>query len=276
MNTLKWVPFPDTDVSSYKIYRSLIGFTAPIVSLTGLTLKLKLNGGVTQTITFAAGDPVAQINSAITGGKAYITSDNLSFIFRSDIRNAPGTVEIVGGTALSALNLTTRIIGEKTEDTLIATVPADIDPAAVLTYVDPDGDTYDYYAISVVDTSFTEGAKSAYKLPFASTYPLCVIEGVVIDVQGVPVPDAAVTAEINTVPDGVLPLAGVDLKSVSSMSGSDGRFSIPILQGAIVKLEIPAIKYSNMVRIPEQPFAFFNDLMIDTDYTYPLGYRGAN
>lgn len=100
----------------------------PFASLQGKTLKLKVDGGLEQTVTFTAADPIslnnviAEFNSTIPdatasddgGGKLQIDGDNVG---------TDGTLEITGGTALAILGFTT---GQKDngEDTHIALLPA--------------------------------------------------------------------------------------------------------------------------------------------------------
>ena len=65
--------------------------------------------------------------------------------------------------------------------------------------------------------------------------------------------------------------SNVTLDPVDTLSGPDGRFSIPILQGALIHLEIPAIGYSKNLTVPAKSFEFITDLVVDLDYRYPLG-----
>ena len=83
MIVLRWAAFPGSNVQSYKLYRSVVGFVAPIVSnLAGLTLQLRLDGGGVQTFTFGSGDPVALINATIVGGYAYPAGAGTQFLVR--------------------------------------------------------------------------------------------------------------------------------------------------------------------------------------------------
>lgn len=98
-------------------------------SLQGKSLKLKVDGGVEQTVTFTAADPVslhnviAEFNSSVTeatasddgSGKLQIDGDNLG---------TAGILEITGGTGLTILGFTVgqKDNGEDTHIVLLAGV----------------------------------------------------------------------------------------------------------------------------------------------------------
>ena len=286
MIKLKWYQYPGSNITGFKLYRSILGFTAPIVSLTGKTLQLKINGGATQSHTFNATSIIDQINANFLGIRAAMSlENNANFIFRNDVRVTPiGSIQIVGGTAVPDLGLTVRTITEKSEDQLLATIPPALNPDDAVTYDDPDGSVSDWYAISTVDNFSFESTKSAYKHPITSSGNLCVIEGIVMTLQGTRVSDAIVSAVVQVPPepqngeyDPALalmsikpdPLANITKDIISTMSGVDGRFSLALLQGSIVKFECEAVGLSRMIRIPRTCFAYINDIKVDLDYIYP-------
>lgn len=266
MITLNWVPLPGADVLSYRVYRSMIGFQVTLqlpASLAGQTLQLAFNGGLVQTVIFhGVLDIVSEINAQITGGRAFPAADPLApYCFvRSDVRTAPGSVLIVGGTAVVALNTPPRYITEKSEDMLLVTIPALVDPTATVTLTDADGVHDDFYAISTVNHLGDESLKSAYRQPVTSTGALCVLEGIVSDLSGRRVPDAEVTAALIGTPQSILTGSHVSTKPLSTLSGSDGRYSLPVLQGMIVRIEIACIGYSRTITVPLTQFAFVSDL----------------
>lgn len=275
MISLKWAQYPEADVASFKVYRSIIGFRAPLATgLNTKTLQLKLNGGALQTITFDTGSVVDKINSTLTGGRAYLSDSGTEFLLRSDVRQSPGSVEIVGGTALVDLGLTARVITEKSEDELIATVTAPVDPEALVEFEDPDGTLSDYYALTTVDSMANESSKTNYRQPVTATGPLCVIEGTIINLQGVRMVDAEVTAFLQFPPEDDTMNVGITKDPIKTLSGPDGRFSLPLLQKALVRIEIPAISYTQYITVPEKAYALLNEIPVDLDYQYPPGYRG--
>lgn len=273
MIELRWAPFPEADVASYRVYRSIVGFRAPVVSpALGLTLQLKMNGGALQTITFdGVTNIVTKINATLTGGRAYTSIASPTYFYvRSDIREAPGSVQIVGGTAMALLGLTARTITEKSEDEVIAQVTALPDPTVVVTFQDEDGVLQDYYSLTSLDSMNNESRKTAYIQPIASSGPICVLEGIVVNLQGARVPDAEVRATIIKFPHTPKIGSYVTLEPVTVLSGVDGRFSIPLLQGTLVMVEIPAIGYSRNITVPVKAFEFITELLVDLDYRYPL------
>ena len=277
MNVLNWAPFPEADVATYRVYRSMIGFRAPLVplaTLNGKTLQLKMNGGATQTITFNAVTPIVdKINAVLTGGRAYasVNDPTTYWLLRSDVRTAPGTVQIVGGTALADFGLTARTISEQSEDLLVSSVPADPDPQAIIEFVDNDGAIQDFYAVTTLDSMGNESLKSNYRQPISATGPLCVLEGIVTSIQGVRTPDVEVKATLLKFPHSPAAASHITLEPVTTLTGSDGRFSLPLLQTALVQLEIPAIGYTRAITVPAKAYEFVTDLKFDTDYQYPLG-----
>ena len=272
MITLKWARFPESDVVSYKVFRSIIGFSAPIMSLTGKTLVLKVNGSTNQTFTFSASPIVNTINATIVNGRAFLSDSGTRFIVRSNVRVSPGSVEIISGTALADLGLTPHLITERSESELLATVMANVIPTATEQYPDPDGVLDDFYAISSVSSLAIESLKTPWRQPIQTAGPLCVVEGTIADLQGVRIPDAEIIATLQ-VPPKSLTNTYITKDAIRTLSGPDGRFSLPLLQCALVKLEVPLLGYMKMVTIPKQSYIFIKDLLVDDNYTYPIGLR---
>jgi hypothetical protein len=275
MITLRWAPFPEADVASYRVYRSIVGFVGfkdENAAIDGKTLELRINGGDLQVFTFNATDSIVDtINNSIVDGKAYEGSDPDRFIVRSNIRTAPGSVEIVGGTALTNFNLSPKIVTEKSDLVHIATVMALEDSSTSVEFQDQDGTLYDWYAVSTIDSNGAESAKSQLLQPVTYTGPICVIEGVVTDLQGVRLVDEEVRAKIIVVPQITNARATISKDWVSTITNPDGRFSLPLLQGAIVKLEVPVTGLSRNIKIPEKAYEFLADIESDLEYQYPLG-----
>ena len=282
MITLRWAPFPGSNVASYKVWRSMVGFRGVVpldtVSLAGKTLILRANGSaLSTTITFdGTTDLVGEINAFAAGFHAYAAAAGSDVYFvRSDIREQPGSIQIVGGTALADLGLMPRIIVERSENDLVAQLAANPDPEVMVEYQDPDGCPQDWYGISTIDAHGNESRKSNFKQPITSTGPVCSIEGIITDLQGVRVPDAEISAKLVAFPHSPEAASHVTLNPIETRTGSDGRFSLVLLQGALVELKIPAIGYTRNIRVPDKSFVFVTDLRVDLDYQYPLGYVDA-
>lgn len=275
MNILRWYPFPGAlAITSYNVYRSIIGFKVPIMSplaMGGKTLKLRLNGGPTQTITFdGISSTVDKINETLVSGRAYLSAVDSNFFYvRSNLREAPGSIQIVGGTALLLLGLTPRTITAQSESVLAAVVSPLADPTLVIGYSDPDGSPQDFYAVSAVDASGESPLLQGIQ-PVSTSGNICVLEGIVVTLQGTRVPDALVTARLIASPQNSTDTSGITLAPVSTLTKADGRFSLPLLQLAQVFLEIPVLAFSKNIEVPAKDFEFVTDLLVDLDYRYPL------
>lgn len=279
MITLKWAPFPGADVVSYNVYRSMIGVKAKATNpslMDGLNLGLKLNGGALQNFIFDGSTPVMDIiNATLTGGRAYASIEDPTYFYvRSDIRAAPGSIEVVGGSAIGNLQLTIGYISEKSKDELISSLPALADPTTTVVFEDPDGVCQDWYAVSTLSSHGEESRKSPYRQPVTNSGQICVLEGIVTDLQGVRMPDAQVTATLVKFPHESEKASQISLDPITVLSGSDGRFSIPILQGALVQLDIPAVGFSRNITVPSKTYEFVTDILVDLDYRYPVEYNG--
>jgi len=275
--TLRWAPFPGADVASYNVYRSILGFEAPLpdpTALRGKTLIFRTNETSAQTITFDSGSAVDKINSTIKGARAYTSlADSTRFLLRNDVRSAPGSFQIIGGTALSLLGLTSKTIYERSDDTCISHVPASADPQGSIEFEDGDGVCQDWYTVTSVDHSGNDSAKAPYRQPTSFTGPVCVLEGIVTNLQGARMPDIEVIAKLVRYPQEIHKCPQVTLEPISVRTGSDGRFSIPLLQDTLVQIEIEAVGFSRDVTVPKKAYEFLTDLQVDLDYRYPLEYR---
>lgn len=266
---LRWVPIEGADIASYNIHRSMIGFKstneAPF-GFSGENIKLKINNQDLQTITFTddgnIGEIVDFLNARLVGATAYKAGGSDHLIIRSDIREEPGFIEIVGGSALAKMGVSTRIISERSESVKIGTVPY-----SELEYEDSDGVLEDFYGISTIDSLGNESNISALRQAINFTGPICVVEGCITDLQGMRVPDVKVLARIVTPPDGA-EHTSIIKDEVYVLTGEDGRFSLPILQGARVIFEIDDARVSDPITIPIQPYVFFDDLPIDYEYRF--------
>ena len=158
---IQWGQIKGADVTAYRLYRSIIGFEATNAqgpAIDGLTLELNMNGTGIQTFTFNdTDDAVTTISETIQGGTAGLSFAKMDiFLVRTNIRDENGSVEIVGGTALNALNLTPRVITELSEDQVLDTIAAPADPSQIVGYTDQDGVIQDWYAVSTIASTGAE------------------------------------------------------------------------------------------------------------------------
>jgi hypothetical protein len=265
MITLRWAPLENADIASYKIYRAMIGvkssFEEPF-GLSGDDLQLKVNNDNVQTIVFNDDlNVVLNINANLVGGTAYEATDTDHIIIRSNVRTSPGFLVIVGGSAASKIGLPLATFSEASSMVHIGTIPF-----GETEFIDPDGVLEDYYAISTIDSGGNESNLSNPRQAINFTGPICVVEGCITDLQGKRVCDVKVLARIVTPPESVQDHSFITKKEISTLTGEDGRFSLPILQKASVIFEIDDTRISDPICIPERPYVFFDELPIDYNY----------
>ena len=268
---LKWVPLQESDIDYSRIHRSMIGFKtpyeAPFGLIAGEDLVLKINNQETQTITFDQDYDIDGIvdflNGQLVGARAYKSKYDNSLIVRSNLREAPGFIQFIGGTAMAKLGQTARIISEKSEVEIIASVPG-----TEASYEDLDGVIQDFYGISTVDSLGNESKRSSLAQAVGFATPICVVEGKVIDLQGQRLADVVVTAKIVTRPQVTAGHSAIIKDELSVLTGEDGRFSLPLLQLSQVIFEINETRISDPIEIPEQDFVYFDDLPIYEDYRF--------
>jgi hypothetical protein len=172
-------------------------------------------------------------------------------------------VEIVGGTSLVKLGLSIRTITEKSENEEIGSVPHGTNE-----FEDLNGTLHDFYALATVDNFGNISRKTNMSQAVSFGSPICVVEGKIVDLQGMRIPDVEVTVKIVERPQIMDAHTTIIKDELSTLSGEDGRFSIPVLQGAKVIFEVNRTRISDPVEIPMQDFVFFNDLPIYDNYRY--------
>lgn len=272
MITLKWSKYPEVNITKYKIYKSIIGFIAvkPMpVMIAGTTLSIAVNGGAVQNILFyGTASIVDQINAVAIDVKAYNSEINPGvFYLRGNLRSEPGSVEILPCTALSVLGLVPKVITEKSETLLLAEINPSLTPDTVEEFDDVDGSIYDFYSISSINSVGDESLRTPLKRPVDTSGMLCIIEGYVCDLQGARVVDAEVRAILQQIPKD-MNSAFLTKEPITVLSGPDGKFSISLLRGALVKIDINDVSFSRNITVPNKSFAMLSDLLVDGTYQF--------
>lgn len=90
--------------------------------------------------------------------------------------------------------------------------------------------------------------------------PQCTVTGTVVDLQGNPVFNTEVRAELLTVEGFSNDGQGIVDTEVSVLTDAVGGFSMILIQGATVRFEIPKANWSRPVLIPEKGSVDFRDL----------------
>ena len=96
--------------------------------------------------------------------------------------------------------------------------------------------------------------------PLGTLAPQCEVTGTVIDLQGNPVFNETVRAELLSVEGFSDEGQGVVNNEVTVKTNALGEFKMTLIQGATVRFEIPGADWSRPVVIPEQGSVNFRDL----------------
>jgi hypothetical protein len=254
-----------------------LSLNIPSENLIGLTLELRVNGGSIQVITFTGNGLISDINAQATSLRAYPSANvGVSFILvRNTLREAPGALSILGGTALSVLGLTPHDITQGSEYQLLATV-TDLTPGDdMYEYSDPDGSLSDLYALTTLDSQGNESEKTAPRRASDFTGKVCVIEGLVHNIQGVRVPDVMVTVKPMAYAQSPSKSAYYTMEEVTVYSDPSGRFSIPLIQGARVQIDIPDLSFSKVIVVPATAYEFITTLPSDYDFRFASEGQGV-
>ena len=251
MITLKWSVNTASSAIAYKIYKSFIGFDVNKISLPQKTLVLSIDGAQEICIVFDEGD-VAEKLKTIPG--LFVTQ-----LYDQWRVKAKKSIKIISGTSLTALKLSKGLIEEKSLKLLVATVYRVDMNRSEYEFKDEFGAYDDFYGISSIYQNGTESNMCPMRQGVSSTGPICVVEGLVSDVQGSRVQDIEVIAKIHRYPD-LLNKTLITKAPIKVYTHSDGKYTLPLLQGAIVKIEIPSLGLGRTIEVPKATSAQLADL----------------
>lgn len=276
MIRLQWSKKAGFDVDTYQVFRSMVGIHLPHVppsALYGTTLVVSVDGRPAETVSFVGPDSVAQqVNRQLSRGIAY-TAQNASdgTFLRSPSGAAPGSVEVLGGTSLPIFDLEVGLRTERSEWYLVGDIPGSGSGSEeVVSFSDPDGGELDYYSISTISSSGEESRRSPPIRPLTGTPgPVCVVSGTISDAQGIYVEDAKVVATPLALPIFTFG-AGLSKKPVVALTDAYGKFSLPLLQGTSVIMEVEETGYSRTFTVPSKDSIDIADLESDFEHRYPL------
>ena len=268
---LRWVPIEYSDIKAYKLYRAIIGFNTPTEAPFGLIMDddliFKANNDTTQTIVFdqdySVDDLITYINQRAVGATAYRDYYSNALYFRSDNRTESGYLDIIGGTSLAKFGQAPRLIQEKSEPLYVTTTLFGVEE-----HDDMNGLVDDYYGLTTLNSLDQESSRTALIKASAFGGELCVIEGVIYDLQGARIADVPVTARVVNPPDKVNVHGMITTKPIYTLSAENGRFSLPILQGTQVIFYIDETRVSDTVEIPYEPYVYWDNLPIYEQYRY--------
>jgi hypothetical protein len=89
---------------------------------------------------------------------------------------------------------------------------------------------------------------------------LCSVQGTIFDAQGQPMQNILVSAWLEPVFTDTLGRTVEADRSVATYSNESGDFDLPLVRGAIFRVEITAVGYNRRAQIPDQASVLFTDL----------------
>lgn len=235
----------------------------PFASLQGKTLKLKVDGGAEQTLTFTAADPVsltnviAEFNTDITGATA--SDDGTGKLqIEGDQAGTIGTLEITGGTGLTILGFTSgdKDNGEDTHPTLLAGVDS-------YEYDDQSGQASYWYRTRYYNT--TSGNTSSYSDWTQGSTGAAVASSELIigkiklaDIDGTALVGAKVTIS-NTYSPLIADEHFIAGSSVQLETDGSGYAEVTLIKGSIVDVILEGTTFIRRIQVPDTGTEF--DLM---------------
>ena len=193
-NVVSWSVDPAaTNIQSFKLYRSICGTTTLSEPFTVLNNYLKFQTYMRdpQLIQLASNDPVDivnQINTQMVGVLAKIKGVSPTRTIL--IRSAGSFLKVFETQGSDNLGLAAgNYVPQLSFDLVSSGIPF-VSGTQAYTYTDVDGMPGDFYTFTTVDSSSVESSPSvAFQAPNTQV-PLCSINGLLLDVQGQPVPNA--------------------------------------------------------------------------------------
>jgi len=235
----------------------------PFVSLQGKTLKLKVDGGLEQTVTFTAADPIslanviAEFNTSITGATASDDGDGKLQIDGDNV-GTDGTLEITGGTALTILGFTTgqKDNGEDTHITLMAGVDS-------YQYDDQSGEASYWYRTRFLNTvsgnvsswsDWTQGSTGA-----VINASLLIIGKIKLaDIDGTAMVGAKVTL-VNTFSPLIADGFFISGRAKQIVTDGSGQAETTLIKDSIIDVIIEGTSFIRRIQVPSTGTEF--DLM---------------
>jgi len=248
---------------------TLLGSQIAPFTLNGLTLVVSVDGGSDQTVTFASPNPVGvdaaidEINDQTTGLIA--TEESGAIRLTSDTTGTSSTLEITGGTGLTALGFTLGDldIGEDQHIALQAGVEN-------YEYDDQSGDISYWYKTQYYNTG--SGGFSSLSDPIqgdvGTTLPSSeLVTGTVdvVDPDGKPVEDMRIVFyNIYTPPleRGAYVAIG---RTVTVTTDQAGHAEVSLIKGMIVDVTFAGTGVTRRIQIPDADFTLWDEIAVADD-----------
>lgn len=265
MIKLNWSTFEDSTASQFIIYRAITGVAITLADTAfqvGDVLKIQLGNAAVQSVTITATDVnslVSTINDNLDGVLAAKSSDATMLFIRSTATK-DAKFRLLPCTFQDHADQEARTIVPALEWVGIHTttfVPSTYN----YVFTDSDGTEFDAYRISSVDSETEEESlPSITQYPQLGTDLLCAIEGRVCDSTNRPVQSLKIKASPRLMEEHKSDHE-ISTQTTEAITDVYGRFVIYLPRERVYLLEIPAISYNEVVKVPDQAAVGFLDLI---------------
>lgn len=239
---------------------SVAGTNDAPFTLYGETLQVRVDDGTTQNVTIETEDPVQidplveELTESLTG----ITVSNGgtgNLKLTSDTTGTASSIEIVGGTGITALGLTA---GKTTGADRRLTLQEDY---TEFTFVDSGGETSYYYKIRFYNSltgqtsDFSDPVPGSYESPISSDIITGTIDLVGLD--GTPLGDTLITISNAFDPDAfIVSSHGVFGRKVEFYTDASGHGEVSLVMGSVVDVTISGTGITRQITVPSSGSTF--------------------
>jgi hypothetical protein len=235
------------------------GNNEPFALLDGQYISISVNGAVSQTVEFDAGDfanigqaTAAEIVSVINAGTTDLTATVSSgaVVLTTDLTGETRTIQITGGAANGVLDFTV-------EETFGTTPWKEIGAGVYTVEFDAGNlDTIGVFVFKITGVAIVPHVaivnivENPADPESAGSTQTCVLTGTVLSLAGEPIPNAAVVARILGFPTISDNLAVLTDDPISTLTDSNGNFELEITRGVFVDISIPLASYRRSIDVP--------------------------
>lgn len=253
--------YSDADCDSFYIQRSITGIIIPFPNVLeeGDTFKFAATSSKVQTVTVGADLTAAGIaesfNEQGLGIKATVSSDGDVIVRTTAKKDAKFRLYASDGADHCELEPEVSLPGLGFE--IIGAVSR-VDETFVYNFEDSDGDPLDIYRVT--SDSSLPTVKVA---PVNALESLCVLEGRLTTASNSGVRDAKIHVELR-LPSSQGYSAGLSDNKLTAKTDDYGRFSLPLIRDQLYLIQIPAMGYNEVVRLPNKDVVNLLELVPNT------------
>lgn len=272
-NQVQWFTYDNANAEKATVYRSITGlrarYTGDIVA--GDKLIFAATSPKVQTITFTNGDidaVVAAINAQGKGIRA-TRSDDCRYILIRCTAKANPRFKLMRCQFATKTNEAPRTIAPLSEWHRVE--EKYLNPNQhTYTFYDVDGSIEDWYRITTTEPGCPDESIPTYPMKaMGANAENCTIVGRIQGLDNEDLEGKEVSAEImGTHGVNTADLSEVSEEKVTTYTDEYGRWALSLIKNQLVLLEIPAIGYNEVIRVPDQAYVLFTDLDPVNDHYY--------